>query len=45
MKYKHIPTGLVCEFVKRCGDNLLCVECDNRNHYMSYPAEQWEARP
>lgn len=42
MKYKH-KSGIVCEFVKRVNGNLLCVDCQNRNHYMSYPEEQWEA--
>lgn len=45
MRYKHIATGIIAELVKRVGDNLLCVDCENRNHYMSYPESQWEAQP
>lgn len=43
MRYKHIRSGIVCELVKRIGGALLCVDCQNRNHWLCYPAEQWEA--
>jgi hypothetical protein len=43
MKYRYRPAGLLCELVKRVNGNLLCVECGNHNHYLSYPAEMWEA--
>jgi hypothetical protein len=45
MRYKHIATGIIAELVKRVGDNLLCVDVENRNHYLCYPVEQWEAQP
>lgn len=42
MRYTHIATGIVCEFVNRVNGNLLCVDCANRNHYLSYPEAQWQ---
>jgi len=40
MRYRHGKT--ICEFVRRVGDNLLCVDVADRNHYLSYPLAQWE---
>ena len=46
MRYRHIPTGQVAEFIRVTRDGyLLCWfrENDGSAHYMVYPAEQWEA--
>lgn len=44
MRYKHKPSGLVCELVRRIGGALLCVDVGNRNHWLHFPVEQWEAQ-
>ncbi len=43
MRYRHKTTGRICELVRRINGNLLCVDCENRNHYLCYPVEEWEA--
>jgi hypothetical protein len=41
MKYRLKGSKLICELVKKVGGNLLCVAVDDKNHYLSFPAEMW----
>ena len=45
MKYRHIPTGIIAELIRKTADGcLLCWfrEHDGGAHYMIYPLAQWE---
>ena len=43
MRYRHIQTGILAEFVRQTAHGWMCVDVADRGHFMIYPAEQWEA--
>lgn len=42
MKLRHIPTRLLCEFIRETPHGWLCVECADRGHWLIFPAAEWE---
>lgn len=43
MRYRHKPTGVLCEFIRATAHGWLCVDAGDRNHWMIYPETEWEA--
>jgi len=43
MRYRHKTTGVLCKFVRITAHGWLCVDVNDRGHYLCYPETEWEA--